>query len=334
VYAEKKLLQKRQKEYRSGNLRTIALDVTSRCNLKCPHCYAETFSNVEPVDLSLLQKVFDEAYDLGVLHYVLQGGEPIIDKERLEQIIKMMHPDETYINVVSNGWGMSRECIRWLKSLKVDKIALSLDSGIETEHDSNRGNGSWRKVLQAIDDVLSEDLLTSISTVITRQSIHSEGFTKALELARSKKIRIDVQIAMPVGKWDGKKEYLITQKDASYVKRLQHEYPLLPNGQRMINRDIFNYGGLDHCPAGSEFVSITANGNFLPCNFCQISLGNIKDSSLADMRNYLLEFEWFRGKHPVCLIGEDEQFIDRFIMPYVNNAKPLDAYEIFNKGGI
>lgn len=329
MYSEKKLLHVRQKEYMPGNLRTIAFDVTSKCNLKCPHCYADTFSNVEHIDISVLEKAFNEAYDLGVLHYVLQGGEPIIDKERLEQVIRLMHPDETYINVVSNGWGMSKDCIRWLKSLKVDKIALSLDSGIEAEHDNNRGKGSWKKVMQAIDDILSEGLLTSISTVVTQQSIHSEGFIRALETARSKKIRIDVQIAMPVGKWDGKKEYLLTCDDASIIKKMQLEYPLLPNGQRMINRDIFNYGGVDHCPAGSEFVSITANGNFLPCNFCQISLGNIKDRSIADMRSYLMRSKWFKGKHPVCLVGEDEEFIDRYIMPYVNDPKPLDAYEIF-----
>jgi len=218
VYSEKPKLHQRQKEHKPGNLRTIALDVTPICNMRCPRCYAETFRQVKPVELSVLQKALDESYELGVFNYVLQGGEAIQDPHRLEAIIQMCHPDETYINVVSNGWSMTRQKIRWLGNLKVDKIAFSLDSGIEGEHDVERMPGSYRKVLQGIDDVLDEGLLTSISTVVTHQSLYSEGFKKAYVYAQTKRIRIDIQIAEPVGNWDGQKEYLITPEDAGYIK--------------------------------------------------------------------------------------------------------------------
>jgi MoaA/NifB/PqqE/SkfB family radical SAM enzyme len=298
--------------------------------MNCQHCYAETFAQSKLVELDILRKAIDEAYDLGVHHYILQGGEPICDRDRLERIIHSLYVDEAYVNVVSNGWVMTKECIRWLKGLKVDKIALSLDSGVEQEHDRHRRNGSFKRVLQAVDDVLSEGLFASISTVVTRQSIHSVAFESALKIAKSKGIRIDVQIAMPVGKWDGKKEYLVTSDDARYIKKLQAEYPVLPNGQKMINRDIFNFGGPDHCPAGTEFMAITSDGHFLPCNFCQFTLGSIKDKSLAEMRSDLLNCDLFNSEYSRCLVGEDELFIDKYIMPYINEQKPLDAYRIFN----
>ena len=266
MYSEKPKLHQRQKEHKPGNLRTIALDVTPICNMRCPRCYAETFRQVKPVELSVLQKALDESYELGVFNYVLQGGEAIQDPHRLEAIIQMCHPDETYINVVSNGWSMTRQKIRWLGNLKVDKIAFSLDSGIEGEHDVERMPGSYRRVLQGIDDVLDEGLLTSISTVVTHQSLYSEGFKKAYVYAQTKRIRIDIQIAEPVGNWDGQKEYLITPEDAGYIKELQKNCPTLPNGQRMVNRDIFS-GECDHCPAGTEFMGITPDGHLLPCNF-------------------------------------------------------------------
>lgn len=329
MYSEKKLLHLKQKEYKQGSLRTISLDTTAKCNMNCSHCYAETFAKVEPVDIDILKKALEETYDLGVHHYILQGGEPIVDKDRLERIINMLHPDEAYINVVSNGWAMTRDCIRWLKSLKVDKIAFSLDSGIEEEHDANRKKGSFRRVLEAIDNVIAEGLFTSISTVVTHESLYSKGFKAALGFARAKEIRMDVQIAMPVGRWDGKKEYLITPEDAKYIKKLQIECPILPNGQRMINRDVFNFGGKDHCPAGTEFMAITVDGNFLPCNFCQYTIGNIKAKSLNTMRNDLLKNKWFNSKHPICLLGEDDGFFEEYVMPYVSQEKPLDAYKIF-----
>jgi MoaA/NifB/PqqE/SkfB family radical SAM enzyme len=328
MYAEKPKLHQRQKTYIQGSLRTIALDVTPRCNLHCSHCYAETFAGVKPIALDILVKTLDELYDLGVLHYVLQGGEPIEDPDRLETIILGIHPDETYINVVSNGWRMTRDKVRWLKGLKVDKIAFSLDSGIPEEHDQNRRQGSFEHVMENMEYVLEEGLLTSISTVVTHQSLYSEGFKKAYEFAGQKGIRIDTQIAMPAGKWDGKKEFLVTPEDARYIKQLQIEGPVLANGQRMVNRDIFS-GIFDHCPAGTEFMAITTDGNVLPCNFLQFSLGSIAEKSFAKMRKDLLTSDWFTGKYTMCIGGENMEFVDQYIMPYVNVKKPLDAYEIF-----
>ena len=329
MFAEKTKLHKRLKAYKDGSLRTIALDVTSKCNMNCSHCYAETYKNVEPVKLDVLKIALDEAYQLGVFHYVLQGGEPIIDPSRLESIIQMCYPEETYINVVTNGWEMTLEKIKWLKSLMVDKITFSLDSGIEDEHDSKRGNGSYKRVIEAVDNVLNEGLLSSISIVVTHDSLHSDGFKKAYLFAQEKQIRVDVQIAEPVGKWDGKKELLMTLEDSKFIKELQQNAPILPNGQILVNRDIF-CGEKDHCPAGTEFMSISANGDLLPCNFLQFYLGNVQDKKIEEMRSDLLKNKWFDNSHPNCLCGENDEFIDKFIVPYVHLEKPLDAYEIFS----
>lgn len=329
MYSEKPRLHERQKSFRPGSLRTVSIDVTPRCNMQCPHCYAETFRHVAPVGLGDLRRAFDEFYGLGAYHYVLQGGEPVTDWERLEAILGMCRPDESYINVVSNGWEMTREAIRRLKRLKADKIAFSLDSGIEAEHDAGRMPGSFRRVLEAIDVVLSEGLLTSISTVVTHTSLYSEGFRQAYALAERKQIRIDVQIAEPVGKWDGRTEHLMTPDDSKFIKQLQLAAPLLPNGQRLVNRDIYS-GDRDHCPAGVEFVAVSADGAFLPCNFLQYSLGNIRDKSIAAMRKALLTSKWFQGDVGCCLCGEHPEFIAAYVRPYACAPKPLDARAVFD----
>lgn len=329
MYADKPLLHERQGKHVPGQLRTIALDVTSHCNMTCSHCYAETFNRVGMVDLDVLGRALEEFHQLGVMHYVLQGGEPITAPKRLEFILRHCHPDETYINVVSNGWQMTRDRIQWLRDLKVDKITFSLDSGIEEEHDANRLPGSYKRVMQAIDWVLEEGLLTSISTVVTHTSLYSEGFKTAYDFAKSKGIRLDLQIAEPVGKWDGRKDILMTPEDSAYIKHLQQTSGRVHTGQYMINRDIF-CGDCDHCPAGTEFMGLTADGHLLPCNFLQFSLGRIHDKPVAGMRDALLTSEWFDNRRPSCLCGEDHAFIDAFIVPYVDQAKPLDAYDVFN----
>lgn len=328
MYSEKTLLHERQKTLPPGTLRTIALDVTSHCNMSCSHCYAETFNRVAMIELDVLGGALEQFYELGVCHYVLQGGEPITALSRLEFILRHCHPDETYINVVSNGWSMDRDRIRWLKDRKVDKIAFSLDSGLEDEHDANRLPGSFRRVMDAIDTVLDEGLLTSISTVVTHESLYSPGFRAAYAIARDKGIRMDVQIAEPVGKWDGRKDMLITPEDAAHIRRLRDESGRIATGQMMINRDIY-CGDCDHCPAGMEFMSLTADGQLLPCNFLQFSLGNVRDVPVRRMRDDLVRSSWFQGKVADCLCGENDAFIDRYIVPFKDRPKPLDAYEVF-----
>lgn len=329
MYALKTKLHEREKAYKPGNLRSIALDVTGKCNMHCKFCYAETFAQKEPVALNVLQKALEEAYEMGVCHYILQGGEVCADYDRLKKIIAMIHPDETYINIVSNGWGMTKEKIEELRDLQVDKITFSLDSGIESEHDENRMPGGYRRVLDAIDMVKEAGLLSGISTVVTHESLYSEGFQKAYEIAKDKGIRFDVQIAEPVGKWDGNKECLITAEDAEYIYNLYKDSPIMDNGQTMIKRDLYRGRDKVCCPAGTEFMAITVDGNFMPCNFIQATLGNIKDKSLKEMRDDLLRSKWFCEEYPYCILGEDDKYFEEIVAKYKNVEKPLDAYKIF-----
>jgi MoaA/NifB/PqqE/SkfB family radical SAM enzyme len=329
MYSEKPLLHERQSHHVPGNLRTVAVDVTSRCNMSCDHCYAETFNKVAELDLETWHKVADELYEMGVFHYVIQGGEPTVTRDRLAALVSMIRPDETYINVVSNGWTMTPEMAHWLRQIKVDKVTFSMDSGIPEEHDQNRLPGSFVRVVAAVDLVLTEGLFSSVSTVVTHSNLHGEGFQKVLEFAKSRGIRVDIQIAEPVGKWDGIKEDLITPEDADYIKHLRDTMGQADNGQPMINRDTY-CGDNDHCPAGTEFMSISANGELLSCNFLQFSLGNVRDGSIAQKRRDLLTCSWFDNSHRTCICGEDDEFIDRFIVPFKEEAKPLDAYSVFD----
>jgi MoaA/NifB/PqqE/SkfB family radical SAM enzyme len=329
MYSEKPLLHQRQNAYQPGQLRTVAVDVTPVCNMTCAHCYAETFRKSTPLDLDLMVRALHEFHDIGVFHWVFQGGEAILAVDRLETMLRECHPDESYITLVSNGWAMTPDRIRWLKDRKVDKIAFSMDSGVEAEHDAQRLPGSFQRVCQAVDAVLDEGLFTSISITVTRDSLYEDGFKHALEFAQSKGIRMDVQIAEPVGKWDGQKDLLIRPEDAAYLKKLQQELPRLANGQTAIHRDIF-IRDRDHCPAATEFMALSSDGHVLTCNFLQFSLGKVGEMSISAMREAIMSSPWFDGSKPNCICGEDDTFIDTFIVPHTGRPKPLDAYDVFS----
>lgn len=330
MYKDKPGLHARQKAYKVGDLRTIAVDVTNRCNMNCSHCYASTFRKHNDIAIEDLKNFFNEAYDLGVYHYVLQGGEAILELERLEQIISMTRPDETYYTVISNGWEMTVDMIRKLKSMKVDKIGFSLDSGFEEEHDANRAEGAFKRVIEAVKNVKAEGLFSSLSTVVTNTTIEGDSFKRILEIGAELGVRIDIQVAMPVGKWDGMRDIRITPEDAAQLRKMYDELGTFEDGMRRIGRDVYAGTEEECCPAGRDFMALTAEGEILPCNFCQFSLGNIREVSLKDARKALMSSKWFQGTHPVCLLGEDDEFFDKYVAPYVDTPKPLDAYKLFD----
>lgn len=328
VYALKPLLHARQQAYSAGQLRTLAIDVTPVCNLRCSYCYAETFVKSEPLELEAYQRTLEEAHQMGVFHYIFQGGEPILAPQRLEALIGFCHPESSYLNLISNGWAMTHERIAWLKDLHVDKITYSLDSSFPEAHDAVRGKGSHQRVLQAIDATLAAGLLCGISTVVTRESLYSQGFQQLYDFALSKDLRFHIQIAEPVGKWDARTDLLMRPEDSAYIERLYQQAPCLGNGQKLVHRDIF-CGSSSHCPAATEFMSLSTDGECLPCNFLQFSLGNIRDHSLGAMRAAILDHPWFSDDHPHCICGEDTDFIQQYILPYAGVPKPLNAYAIF-----
>jgi hypothetical protein len=67
----------------------------------------------------------------------------------------------------------------------------------------------------------------------------------------------------------------------------------------------------------------------MPCNFCQFSLGNIKDKNLKKLREEYMNFSFFNGKSEICLVGQDRNFIAKYLEPYWDIPKPIEASKIF-----
>lgn len=311
-------------------LRTIDISVTSRCNFRCHHCYATDLLNEEMVPLSVMKNTIEQLIELGVFHFVFQGGEAITDMDRLVAMVRMAKPTQSYINIVSNGYDITRKKINELKGLGVDKITISLDSGIACEHDENRNMpGSFKRAVAALNMITDMGLHTSFSTTITHQNLHSKGIKSLFEFSKKNKYRMDIQIAAPVGLWENRDDLLVTEEDAAYILNQVNINKRNLNGQGLVNRDIYPRMGRQGCPAVKEFMSITPNGELLPCTFIHTSFGNIRDRSIESMRNDALNVHWFNRYPPHCLYGQDQEFIDKCIHMTYGKPTPVDAYEVY-----
>lgn len=140
--------------FRSGLPVSIIHFVTSRCNLRCEHCfYKETLDLKDPGEQSLQQ--FDKTTrEIGpVLWYALGGGEPFLRKDLpdIHRLI-MQNCQPLMVSIPTNGWYTDKTYIRTLQMLQQMQwgaltVQISVDGPAEL-HDAIRGEHSWQHLLK------------------------------------------------------------------------------------------------------------------------------------------------------------------------------------------
>lgn len=297
------------------------------CNLNCEHCCQNYFSCTHKPLLSLEEKkeVISQCLDMGVLAFDFIGGETSLSKE-FPELVKACLPSKTYIALASNGYDMSEEKIRYFWNIGVDKLSISVDSWVAEEHDRFRGvNGSHGRALKTIALCRKIGMGVHIGMVVSRHSTRSDSFKKVVEYALREKISLGLIPAMPVGKWQGNYDVLITPEDRKIIDKLHQQYPLIITGDHYGRR----YGG---CPAFNEVLAVTAYGDVMPCDFIHASFGNLRNETLHTIVERGRKVKYFNGRYRGCLAAENRDFIENCLpgtygaVPY-----PIDAAEIFDE---
>lgn len=140
---------------RSGMPVQIIQFVTSRCNLRCEHCfYKESLDDPNPGEqpLELFDKLSKDVRPL--LWYAFAGGEPFIRKD-LADIYRTMSTTARpkLITIPSNGWYHDRMLQTTLRMLQENPhqpliIQFSMD-GPQKMHDAIRGEKSFEKAIRS-----------------------------------------------------------------------------------------------------------------------------------------------------------------------------------------
>ncbi|MCG3196787.1 MAG: hypothetical protein GHCLOJNM_01264 [bacterium] len=140
-------------------LRYLIYFVTSRCNLRCAHCFY--LDELGPSNELSLPEIERLCRSLGSLSFLrLTGGEPFLRRD-LDEVMRLFHTlaGTRRMGVITNG--TKRENVRRvLESLKVHAPKLLLDVGVSiddlgAEHDSIRGRkGVYDEAVGQIEDLL------------------------------------------------------------------------------------------------------------------------------------------------------------------------------------
>jgi sulfatase maturation enzyme AslB (radical SAM superfamily) len=147
------------------SLRYLEFQITDRCNLRCRHCYIGDGLH-QDLPLEKIFKVLKEFEEIQGLRLLLSGGEPLLHPHfwKINEILRE-YPFRSIL--LSNGILITKETS---KKLRVHEVQISLD-GTKEGHESIRGEGTFEKTLQAIDNLRKANIPVSIATMIHRRNL-------------------------------------------------------------------------------------------------------------------------------------------------------------------
>jgi len=146
----------------------LILSVTSRCNLRCAGCYAGAAGVVSTsparpgLDLNEWRRVVAEASSLGVMAFIVAGGEPFL----LPGIVNLFRefPDRLFL-VFTNGTAIKPSDYAALQKLSNVVVVVSLE-GDRSLTDRRRGPGVFDRALACLDSLNAAAVLTGLSVTI------------------------------------------------------------------------------------------------------------------------------------------------------------------------
>jgi radical SAM protein with 4Fe4S-binding SPASM domain len=147
------------------SLRYLELQITSRCNLRCRHCY---LGDGEPRELSLerIRSVVREFEELQGLRVLITGGEPLMHS-RFREVNELLQDLSVRRVLFTNGLLLKNDVLR---TLKVHEVQVSID-GMQEAHDGLRGGGTWAVSLGAVRGAIDAGFDVSVSTMVHRGNL-------------------------------------------------------------------------------------------------------------------------------------------------------------------
>jgi MoaA/NifB/PqqE/SkfB family radical SAM enzyme len=131
----------------------IVLDVTDRCNFRCPTCSKwRRESAREELSLAEWELVLDKIGSVPIMREAaISGGEPFMRRDMFD-LLELVKRHGLRVVMVSNGWFLDERGLERLQEIGVEQLILSLNSLRSEVHDASRGTlGSHERIMHVID---------------------------------------------------------------------------------------------------------------------------------------------------------------------------------------
>ncbi|KNY25558.1 radical SAM/SPASM domain-containing protein [Pseudobacteroides cellulosolvens] len=287
-------------------------EITMGCNMRCKHCGSSCENQLSgelTTDEAL--NLCDDLAKLGFQWLTLSGGEPTTRKD-WDIIAKRLNDNGIIPNMITNGWLMDEEIAKRAKSAGINTVAISLD-GLEKTHDFIRREGSFKRIMNAIDILVENGVNCSIITTVNKMNL---GELEEMHSILSGKgiYGWQFQLGLPMGNM-AKNSDLVSQPhhmddviNFAYNAMQKSDIDIqLADCMGYFNKkeiavrnksdstDRYDWNG---CGAGKYVMGVLHNGDIVGCtsirdrNFIE---GNIKETPILELWNNPEKFSWNRN---------------------------------------
>jgi MoaA/NifB/PqqE/SkfB family radical SAM enzyme len=313
--------------------RGIDLNFNNACNLRCKYCFTNSPKGdhiKEYLDIDAIKKLADDADELGYFEFDLQGGELLLQPEKLFSVLEAIRPERFYLYLTTNGFYLDEKMAKKLAEYKVSRVSVSIDSMDEKIHDEIRGRKeSWKRAIEGLKYVKAVGIDPYLNITVGHYNAGTKDFKQLLDYSKDNNYKTLLNVAVPAGMWQKMTEIICDDKDREYLKKMRKEYKNLV--RNMWNPFDRNHEKILGCTTVNRLY-ITPIGDVLVCPYVHIKIGNIFESSLKEIVDYGFSINYFRNHSNFCLAGEDKNFIKKFMTKSGQTVfKPALAKDIFSK---
>jgi mycofactocin radical SAM maturase len=247
----------------------VTWEVTYACNLSCIHCLSDS-GRKKPDELTTDQclTVIDQLAAAKVFQFNIGGGEPFMRPDFLD-LMDHAHQKGMVTCISTNGTLIDAEIARRLDHPLV-YIQVSLDGATPASNDAVRGQGSFDKVIKALDHLGKRQIEVSVNTVLTRRSYPE--LDELVKLAADYGAKLRVSRFRPSGR--GKQSWA----DLNVSRRQMADFSQwLSSHLKVSTGDSFfsvateerRSLGLNMCGACKLTCCLSPEGKIYPCAFLQ-----------------------------------------------------------------
>jgi SynChlorMet cassette radical SAM/SPASM protein ScmE len=332
--------------------RTLDLEVTARCNLRCRYCYFFNNPAVEYRDLPTDEwlRFFDELGALGVMNLCLAGGEPFIRKD-LPALLEGIVRNRMRYSLLSNGALIDDKIAAFIASTgRCDYVQVSVDGSSPETHDVCRGKGSFIKAIQGIRILQRHMVTVAVRVTIHRYNVHDLEATARLLLEELGLPGFGTNSAGYLGtcRLNADDVLLTTEERRVAMTTLLHltekydgrisaaagplaearRWRRMEEARAQSAPEFSNGGHLTACGCPSSKIAVRADGVIVPCTMlAHIELGRINQDSLVEVWRRSPALNQLRQRQAIPLT-EFELCAGCAYIPYCTGNCPALAYTL------
>jgi SynChlorMet cassette radical SAM/SPASM protein ScmE len=305
--------------------KSVDIEITTRCNLRCKYC--SHFSSAGDVEKDLPAgewlRFFEELGRCAVLDVTLCGGEPFVRPD-IQEMIQSIVRNRMRFKILSNGTLITDEMAAFLASTRrCGGVQVSIDGSVPITHDACRGRGTFRKAMNGIKNLQKYHLPVTVRVTIHRRNVHDlenvsrllleevglPGFStnsaSHLGLCRKNAEMVQLKVEERVLAME-----TLLRLTAKYAGRISAAAGPLAEGRgwlemeqaRCEGREVPGRGYLTGCGGPMSNIGVRADGGIVACGqMPHMELGRMNRDDLRDIWQTHPELMKMRMRHTIPL---------------------------------